>query len=200
MKKKVIAISSIIVLVLFAIALIGANISAPDDAPTKGFVAIPPDVWTLVFTWGNLLILFLLMKKFLFGPVKKIIDERQAEVSEMYSEADKDKSDAAALKAEYESRLESARNDADEIVKTASRNAQLKGEKIIADAHSEANVIIKRAEERIEAEKKNAENEIKNDISDIAISIASKVIEEDISAQKHKKLIDKFIDGLGDTK
>ena len=114
------------------------------EAETLPFVTI--DVWTIIFTWGNLLILFLLMKKFLFKPVRKMMLDRENEVKAMYDNAEKSMSDADNLKAEYESRLSSAKTEAEDIVKSATRNAALKSEEILADAHSRAQEIIERVE------------------------------------------------------
>ncbi|MBO7149096.1 MAG: F0F1 ATP synthase subunit B [Clostridia bacterium] len=173
------------------------EVREPADEPRfLDFVTI--DVWTLIFTWGNLLILFLLMKKFLFKPVRKMMLDRENEVKEMYSDAEKSKNDADALKADYESRLSSAKQEAEEIVKNATRSATLKSEEIIADAQKNAAGIIARADKQIEAEKRNAENELKNEMSDLALSIASKVIEKEIDEDKHKELIDSFIEKMGE--
>ena len=162
------------------------------------FVTI--DVWTLIFTWGNLLILFLLLKKFLFKPVRKMMLDRENEVKAMYDDAEKSKSDAASLKCEYEERISNAKNEAEKIVKDATHTAAVKSEEIILEAHNSAKGILERADRQIEADKRNAENELKNEISGIALSIASKVIEEEIDPDKHKKLIDNFISEMGDSK
>ncbi len=160
------------------------------------FVTI--DVWTIIFTWGNLLILFLLMKKFLFKPVRKMMLDRENEVKEMYDDAESSKASAAQIKAEYEGRLAEATQEAEEIIKNATRSATLKSEEIIAEAHKSATGIIARADKQIEAEKRNAENELKNEVSELAISIAAKVIEDELDENKHKKLIDSFIENMGE--
>ncbi|MBQ4137516.1 MAG: F0F1 ATP synthase subunit B [Clostridia bacterium] len=173
------------------------EVKEPADEPRfLDFVTI--DVWTLIFTWGNLLILFLLMKKLLFKPVRKMMLDRENEVKEMYFDAEKSRSDADALKADYETRLSSAKQEAEEIIKSATRSATLKSEEIIADAQKNAAGIIERADKQIEAEKRNAENELKNEVSDLALSIASKVIEKEIDGDKHKELIDSFIEKMGE--
>ncbi len=166
------------------------------EAETLPFVTI--DVWTIIFTWGNLLILFLLMKKFLFKPVRKMMLDRENEVKTMYDSAERSMSDAEDLKTEYESRLSSAKTEAEDIVKSATRSAALKSEEIIADAHTRAQEIIERADKQIEAERRNAENQLKNEVSDIALLVASKVIERELDEEKHRELIDGFIAEMGD--
>ena len=163
-----------------------------------GFVSI--NVWEMIFTLGNLLILFLLLKKFFFGKIRKMMVEREQEVQTMYVNAEKSQADGEKFKEEYEAKLKDANAESEEIVRTAVRKAQLKEEEIIKDAHEQAAAIMKHAETQIELEKKNAVNEIKNEISGMAVDIAAKVIERDINAEDHSALIDEFIDNMGDEK
>ena len=162
----------------------------------QDFVTI--DVWTMIFTLGNLLILFLVLKKFFFEKVRKIMVEREQEVQNMYDDAEKSQTDGAKFKEEYEAKLKEANAESEEIVRNAVRKAQLKEEEIIKDAHEQASAIMKHTETQIALEKKNAVNEIKNDISGMAVDIAAKVIERDINAEDHSALIDEFIDNMGD--
>ncbi|MBR0027173.1 MAG: ATP synthase F0 subunit B, partial [Clostridia bacterium] len=77
------------------------------------------DVWTMIFTWINLVILFLLLKKFLFKPINKILDERAAEIEGEYTAAEKARAEADTIKAEYEGKIDSAKTEADSIIKSA---------------------------------------------------------------------------------
>ena len=154
--------------------------------------------WTMLFAWCNLLILYFVLKKFLFVPIKNMIDSRQKEVDDMYSDAEVAREEAIGLKGEYESRLESAKEESEEILKNAHRRATLKEEEILREAKDEAARIIERAEAECELERKRIINEVKDDVSDMAIGIASAVIEREVSDKEHRQLIDSFIDGIGD--
>ena len=156
------------------------------------------DVWTMIFTFCNLMIVFFFAKKFLLGPVKKMIDDRQKEVDEMYSDAEENRTAAKEMKAEYEAKLEGANEESEQILRSAVRRAQLKEEEILRDANDKAARVMERAEEQIALEKKQALNEVKNEVSEMAIGIAAAVIERDVSEEEHKELIDSFIDGIGD--
>lgn len=160
------------------------------------FVTI--DVWTMVMTWGNLLILFILMKKFLFGPVKKIMDQRQEEIEKSISDAENAKNDAFNMKEEYTKKLSDAKKEADEIIKNATKNAQLREEEILKEANKKASDIMEKADKAIELEKKAAIEGVKDDIAGIATSIASKIIEKDINENDHERLIEEFINKMGD--
>ncbi len=160
------------------------------------FVSI--DVWTIIMQWGNLLILLWLIKKFLFKPVMSVLEARENEIKTMYDEAEEARSTADELKTQYTAKLNNARDEADEIVKTAVKTAKNTSDEIISDAQDKATALIERANEKIEIERKSAINQAKNDLSDMALTIAGKVIERDINAADHSKMIDKFIEELGD--
>ena len=164
----------------------------------EDFVGV--NVWTMVFAWCNLLILYFILKKILFKPVKNMIDSRQKEIDDMYSSAEEAERSAKALEAEYTEKLSSAKEEGEEIVRTAQRRAVLREEEIIREAEATAGRMIERAGEEIELERRRAVNEIKDEVSAMAISIAEAVIERDISEGEHKELIDSFIDKMGDEK
>ena len=162
----------------------------------EAFVGVNP--FTMIFAWVNLLILYLFLKKLLFKPVKNMIDSRQKEIDDMYSDAEESRTSAEAMKLEYEEKLERASEESEEILKRAVRRAQLKEEEILAEANEKAARTLERAEDQVELEKKRAINEVKDEVTEMAISIASAVIERDVSENEHKDLIDSFIDKMGD--
>lgn len=154
--------------------------------------------WTLLFQWGNLLILYLVIKKFLFGPIQNIIESREKEVQALYDAAEQAKNDAAAMKEEYSEHLANAKDEANEILKIANKKATVRGEEIIRDAQEKAAAIVARADVQIEMERKRAFEEVKQDISDIALLAASKVVERELSAEEHERLIGEFIENVGE--
>ena len=162
------------------------------------FVAIAP--WTMIFTWVNLIILVLLMKKLLFKPVLNMLEARDKEVSEMYENAETAQSSAEALEKEYNEKLSMAKEEASKIMKDAKHDAAIRGEEIVGEAKREASAIIEKAHKEIEREKEAAISEIKNDIASIAVDIAQKVIEKDLQESDHEKLVSEFIDNWGENK
>lgn len=163
---------------------------------TLNFVSIVP--WEIITQLVNLLLLFLLLKHFLFKPVQKILDARQAEIDKDYADAEKAQNEAEALRDEYEKRIADAKSEATDIVKTATRKAQLHGEEIVRDAQTQASRLMEKADAQIEQEKKKAMNELKDEISGIAVDIASKVVEREIDEKDHEALISEFIKGVGE--
>lgn len=162
----------------------------------EAFVGVNP--WTMLFAWLNLLILYLFLKKLAFNPLKNMIDSRQKEIDDMYSDAESARSDAETMKKDYEMKLSLANEESEAILKNAQRKAQLREEEILRDANAQAARTLERAEEQIELEKKHALNQVKNEVSEMAISIASAVIERDVKAEEHSDLIDDFINNMGE--
>ena len=161
----------------------------------ESFVGV--NVWTMLFAWCNLLIIYLFLKKILFVPVKNMIDSRQKEVDDMYSNAENAEADAKAMKAEYEEKISRAEEESEQILRTAQRRAALKEEEILKEATVEAQRIRDRADEEIILEKHRMLGEIKDEVSGMAIDIASAVIGREVSASEHEKFIDELIDELG---
>ena len=162
----------------------------------EAFVGV--NFWTMIFAWCNLLVLYFVLRKLLFKPVKNMIDSRQQEIDGMYSDAEKSREDADAMKADYEEKISHAKEESEEILKNAVRRAQLREEEILREANDKAARVMKRAEEQVEMEKKRAINEVKNEVSDMAIGIASAVIERDIDRKEHEALIDEFSRTMGE--
>lgn len=156
------------------------------------------DFFTALFTLANTIALFLVMKKFLFKPVMGLIDARQKEIDDMYSQADSARQEAQALEAEYRQKLDAAGQTSERMVKEAVARGQSRQEEILRQANEEADAIRAKAAEDAQREKKKAINEAKTEISDIALSIAGKVVEKELSGADQSALVDKFIAELGE--
>ena len=163
----------------------------------EAFVGV--NFFTMIFAWINLVILYVFLKKLLFKPVTDMINSRQKEIDDMYSEAEGAKTSANEMKAEYEEKIASADAESEEILRRAVRRAELREEEILREADKKAARVMERAEEQIELEKKRAVNDVKDEVSSIALGIAEAVIERDIDKKDHDSLIDDFIDKLGET-
>lgn len=162
----------------------------------ESFVGIDP--WTALFTFCNMMITFAVLKKFLFKPVKKMIDDRQAEIDTMYADADAAKRKAAELEQEYQQHLQNIRDERDTLLREATARAQKREEEIVGEARAEAAALRAAAEADIAQERKKAVNDLKNEIGGIAVDIAGKVVEREINETDHKALIDEFIRNVGD--
>ena len=156
------------------------------------------DGWTFLAQICNLMIQLVIFKKFLLNPVKNVIAERKAKADSQIADATKLRTEAEAMKAEYEQNLKNARAEANEIVANAQKTATARGEEIVGEARAQAAALKQKAEADIAQERKKAVNEVKDEIGGIAMEIASKVVEREISEKDHKDLIDEFIKNVGE--
>ena len=154
--------------------------------------------FTALFTLLNTIALFLVLTKFLFKPVMKMITERQQEIDDMYADAGKAKASATAMEAEYRQKLSDAAQTGERMVKEAVTRGQHREEEIIRQANLEADAIRRKAAADIEQEKKKAVNDAKDDISEMALAIAEKVVGRSLNAADHAGLVDRFINELGE--
>ena len=165
-----------------------------------GFKPVVSITWELVIQIINTIVLFWVLKRILFKPVLSIIDARENAIKSDIATGEQAKSEGLALKAEYEQKLAAVKNEGQEIIKQATLRAEQKSDEIISSAKEEAISLKERANKDIAQEKQKVMNELKNDISSIAILAASKVIEKDIDQAKHEEMINKFIEEVGEAK
>lgn len=162
----------------------------------ESFIGV--NFWTALFVLLNTLAIFFVAKKFLFGPVHKMITDRQNEIDGMYAAADKAKADAQAMTAEFQRKLAEAQAASDRMVKEAVIRGHHREEEIVRQANQEASAILNKAAADARQEKKKAVNDAKDEISAIAMAVASKVIGRELTESDQSALVDHFIDELGD--
>ena len=155
--------------------------------------------WEFIAQIATLLIQAALFKKFLFKPVQEIIAKRRGEVNAIYGDAEAARTAAEEEKEQYARLLQEAHAEAGRIVKTATDNAQAHSTALLQAAEAEAAGIKEKAFADIDREKKKAVNEIKDNISDMVVALAEKVVEKEIDADDQKDLIDKFMKEMGES-
>ena len=156
------------------------------------------DGWTFLAQICNLMIQLVIFKKFLLKPIKQVIADRKAKADSEIADAQKLRTEAEAMKAEYEQNLQNARSEANQIVATAQKTATARSEEIVGEARAQAAALKQKAEADIAQERKKAVNEVKDEIGGMAMEIASKVVEREIKEADHKDLIDEFIKNVGE--
>lgn len=152
----------------------------------------------VVFELINIIVLFLLLKKFLFGPVTDIMEKRENLIRNSVEEAANTKNEANELKAEYENRLSGAKEQAANIVKEAKARGDKEYELIVSNAQKDAQRLIAEAEKSAVTEKEKALKEAKEDIASLAILAATKIVEKNTDAADDKRLIDDFLSEVGE--
>ncbi|MBQ4154797.1 MAG: F0F1 ATP synthase subunit B [Clostridia bacterium] len=159
---------------------------------------ISVNIWHIVISLANLVLLFLIIKRFLYKPVKKVLAQRQAEIDKNYENARQAEQGALNEKLRWEEKMSTAKKTADDMIANAASTAQLRGDRIISDAKTKAEGIVRRAEEAAKLEIKNAHAEIKKELVEVSSELAEKLIKRELSREDHQGFIDSFIDGLGD--
>lgn len=155
------------------------------------------NLWRVFVTICNTLITFLIVKHFLYKPLRNMLAAREQEVSNLYAKAESDRREAEAMKRDYTVSIANAKQEAADIVSGAQKRAEKRSEEILQQANTEAATLKKRAEESIEQERKKAMNELKGEIADLSVRIASKVVEREVKEDDHKRMIEDFISKVG---
>ncbi len=157
------------------------------------------DVGSLLFTLLNTLILFLVIKHFLFGRVHAVLEARQQEVAKTYQDAEDASRHASELEEEYTGLMQNAKTESEQLIRNATRTAQSRSEEILAQARKDSGDMLEHAAAQIEQDKKRVRNQLRGEISDLAVEVAQKVVERDLNQSDHDRLISDFIDSVGDS-
>jgi len=152
---------------------------------------------TLIAQICNLFLQMFLVKVFFLDKIKAILDARREAADKEISDAKTAKEEAMVIKATYEQNMLESKAKAEKILQSAQQTAAQRGEQIINDAQKTAVAMKQKAEAEIAQEKKRALNDAKNEISEIAMAIASKVVGRELTEADHAKMVDSFIDELG---
>ena len=161
----------------------------------QSFIGV--DFWTALFTLLNFLAVFFVGKHFLWGPVTKMVQDRQKEIDDLYQDAGEAKVQAQAMQKEYQQKLSEAHATSEQIVRDAVSRGQAREDEIIRQANANASAMMDKAVADIALEKKKAINDAKDEIAGIALEIAGKVVGRELTGADQTKLVDQFIDELG---
>ena len=156
------------------------------------------NLWDILVSLANLVILFLLVKKFLYKPVKKMLETRQASIDSDYAKAYEAKEQALADKLAYEEKLSEAKTEADGVIQSAVSMAKLRENEILAEAKEKADAIMRKANDDASLELKKAEKSIKDEIVVVSTLLAEKLLERELNEKDNKELVDSFIAEIGE--
>ena len=162
----------------------------------QSLVAVNPV--TLIAQICNLFLQLFVFKKFFWDKILNILDQRRVAADKEITDAKAAHAEAIEIKAAYEQNMKEAKEKADGILENAKKTANSRSEEIISQAQAAAAQIKSKAAADIEMEKKKAINDAKNEISGLAMAIAGKVVERELTAADQTALIDRFIEELGD--
>ena len=151
------------------------------------------EFWSIFEAVANVLILFVLLRIFLFKPINKMRDERTRTIQDNLDSAEKAKTEAEELRQQYEDSISEAKEKANEIIMKAHEDAENERTAIIRKSQEEAEKIVADADKTIENERKRVLRQAQSEIADLAIEAASRIIGENVDDEKNRRLVDKFL-------
>ncbi len=156
------------------------------------------NLWNIVISLCNLVILFLILKHFLFRPVERMLKARQDSIDETYRKAQKASEDADLSKAQWQEKMANAQQEAQQIEAQATEEARRQSTRIVKEAQEKADTLIREANTRTVLEYKKAEADMKKEIADVSTAISEKILEREIKPEDHQRLIDSVSAGIGE--
>ena len=153
---------------------------------------------TLIAQICNLFITLTVVKIFFLDKIKAILDQRREAADKEITDAQAAKAEALVIKETYEKNMLEAKAQASTILERAQKTASIRGEEIIRQANAQASAILDKAAADIAMEKKKAVNDAKDEISEMALAIAEKVVGRELTNADQKALVDAFIRELGE--
>ena len=154
---------------------------------------ISVNVWAILASLANLLLLTWIIKRFLFKPVKKMMDARRAAIDEDYAQAKAAREEAEESRLNYEAAMAAAKQTGDQIIADANRTAEYRSNEIVAQARDKASEIRRQAEQDALLERKKAEDDMRREIADVSAQLTGKLLEREINEEDHRALIDSFL-------
>ena len=157
---------------------------------------ISVNFWQIVISLVNLLILTWIIKRFLYKPVKKMLDARRAAIDEDYAQARTAREEAEESRLNYEAAMAAAQQTTDQMIADAARTAEYRSNEIVAEAREKASEIRRQAEQDALLERKKAEDEMKHEIANVSAQLTGKLLQREINEEDHRTLIDSFLNEL----
>ncbi len=157
---------------------------------------ISVNFWQIVISFANLAILAWILKKFLFKPVKKVLDTRRSEIDDTYAKADAAWAQAEENRLNYEAAMAGAKQTADQLISEAARDAERRSGEIENAAREQASEIRRQAEADALLERKKAEQDMKREIADVSARLTGKLLAREINTKDHQALIDSFLQDI----
>lgn len=147
---------------------------------------------------GSFLLLIFLVKKYAWGNITSILDQRAEKISSDIDGAEEARKKAEELASKREAELAGSRTEAKTIIENAKETAEKSKADILTEAKLEAGRLKEKANQEIAQNKAEALQSVKGDVADLTISLAEKIISQNLDSQAHKALIDQYIDQLGE--
>lgn len=161
------------------------------------FAALNFSGWTFLFQIINLVIVAVLLYFILYKPITQMVAEREHRIEGGLADAAQAREEAQSVLKQYQEQLQGARAEAQGIIEQAKKAGDRLREEIVSTARGEADKLLIRAKSEIEASRTQAIAQIRAEAATLTVMAASKVLEREISAADHQRLVEEFITGAG---
>lgn len=155
---------------------------------------------TMLWHVINFFVLLWVLKRYLYGPIKDILDKRASKIKNEIDEAENKNKEARELKEKYQSELKNARREAQNIIEKAEIRARKKAKQIINEAEEKADQIKEKKLEEIGRARKKALAELRDDVSSMSLMVAARFVEDNLESDTHQRLIDQYIQDIDQEK
>lgn len=156
-----------------------------------------PMLGNIIVVSGSFLILMFLLKHFAWGPISDILKKREDKIANDLDSAEKSRINSAKMEQEREQQLLASRSDAADIIKNAKESGELSRQNILKETQEEVARLKSKAQTDIMLERDTALNSLKDDVADLSLQIAAKILNKELSPEMHESLINQYIEGLG---
>ena len=151
-------------------------------------------VWTII----NLVVLYLLLRHFLIGPVMNIMEQRKQMIDDGFKNAEAAQADANRLKQEYETALSGAKQESVQLIEDERKSAKAEYDRIVSEAGEKADTMIESAKENVRIEREQTMKELKSQIAGLAAASAAKIISGNADEKESRDLYDQFLKEAGE--
>jgi F-type H+-transporting ATPase subunit b len=150
--------------------------------------------WNLAFSLITFLVLFLILKHFFFDKVHNFMEKRSQAIQDSLDNAAETSRQADEKLKDYEERIANVETESREIIKKARDEAKVQATTIVQDANEKARLAMEHSDQEIEREKFNARKQLKDEVGNLAVLAAGKIMEKEISPEDHKEIVDRIIE------
>ncbi|CZD24908.1 proton-translocating ATPase, F0 sector, subunit b [Streptococcus pneumoniae] len=155
-------------------------------------------IGNFILITGSFILLLVLIKKFAWSNITGIFEERAEKIASDIDRAEEARQKAEVLAQKREDELAGSRKEAKTIIENAKETAEQSKANILANAKLEAGHLKEKANQEIAQNKVEALQSVKGEVADLTISLAGKIISQNLDSHAHKALIDQYIDQLGE--
>ncbi len=156
-----------------------------------------PEKYTFILVALNLLVLYFLMKKFLFKPVTEFMEKRKNSIDKALNDAEQAKIEAAETRKNYEEQIKNVKEECDKLLNEARMRATREYDEILANAHKDAMAEIEKGRAEIERERVEMLSQVRQQIAVLAIAAATQVVQSNMDSEANRSIVNKFIDEAG---